>query len=143
MVTSVDIDRQREPLGSNRITAAHRSSEIKEERNRFFVRKHGHGSSIVNLRERDSTVFYRDAEGFADSRASDTADSLNRILPYTVNQTFCCRFQFHIGCEHTTEAEDRDFDSGVNCAAAADAMCKCDQFCFKRRKNEIDMIVMF
>ena len=141
MITSVDIDRKREPLRRNGITAAHRSCQIKEERNRFLVRQNGHGSGIVDVGERDLSVFHDNAEGFADCCTADTADALDRILTDTVNQTFGCRFQLHVCCEHTAETEDRDLDRGADMAGAADAVRKRDQLCLIRRENDINTTV--
>ena len=141
MVTTVDIDRQREPLRRNGITAAHRSCQIKEERNGFLVRQNGYGSRIVDIGERDLSVFHRDAEGFADRCTADTANTINRILTDTVYQTFGCRFQLHVCCEHTAEMEDRNFDGGTDAAGTADAVRKRDQLCLIRRENDINTTV--
>ena len=141
MVTSVNIHRQREPLGCDGITAAHRSCQIKEERNGFLVRKNSHGSSFVDVGKRDLSVFHRDAEGFTDRCTADTANTLNRILTDTVYQTFGCGFQFQLSGEHPAEMEDRNFDRRTDIAGTADAMRKRDQFCLIRRENDINTAV--
>ena len=141
MITPVNIDRQREPLGGSGIAGAHGGDEVEEERDRFLIRQDRHGRRCVDIGQRDLTVFHRDAEGFGVRRALRTADAFNGVLADAVDKTLGRRFQLQIRRQHAAEAEDRDLDRGADMAGAADAVRKRDQLCLIRRENDINTTV--